>query len=239
MEHGQGSAKYRGGDGFSVDGHLGLVEVQPSLAVHEERQLAVLDRVVPSPRFVAVLQGPLNRSKPIAGSRHGVDQSMARRVFVVVEVADGALALRAGIQRVDEHVGDGGRAGDLDAGTSQVLRHGRYAPVGSVNLRDGRVRRHDAVFKGAAQHLGALGPQVVYTNHELVVRRDEVFQELSSEYLIRPFDVRVCNSLARFGHVLLRLQGVCSRNHGTTWLPRRYGVAGSSRSGSHGRATLE
>ena len=191
MEHRQRGAEDCGGDGLAVDGHLGLVEVQPSLAVHEERQLAVLDRVVASSRLVVVLQRPVNRSEPVAGSRHGVDQPVARRVFVVVQVADRALTLRAGIQRVDEHVGDRRRPRDLDAGTSQVLRDWGYAPVGGVDLRDGRVRGHDAVFQGAAQHLGALGPQVVYSPYELVVRRDEVPQEFRREYLIRPFDARV------------------------------------------------
>ena len=52
VEHRQRGAEYRGGHGLAVYGHLGLVEVQSSLAVHEERQLAVLDRGsgVPSPR---------------------------------------------------------------------------------------------------------------------------------------------------------------------------------------------
>ena len=133
---------------------------------------------------------------------------MSRGVFVVVKVADGALALRAGVERVDEHVGDRGGAGDLDAGASEVLRDGRDAPFCCVDLRDGRVRGQYAVFQGAAEDIGPLGPQVVDTTHEFVVRRDEVLQELGSEYLIGPFDVRVCYSLARFGHVLLRLVGL-------------------------------
>ena len=146
VEHGERRAKDRGGDGLTVDGHLGLVEVQPSLAVHEEWQLAVLNRVVAASRLVVVLQRPVDRSEPIAGRRNGVDQAVTRRVFIVVEVADRALTLRAGIQRVDEHVGDRRRPRDLDAGTPQVLRDGRNAPIGGVDLRDGRVRGHDAVF---------------------------------------------------------------------------------------------
>ena len=33
----------RGGHGLAVDGDVGLVEVEPALAVHEERQLALGD----------------------------------------------------------------------------------------------------------------------------------------------------------------------------------------------------
>ena len=65
-----------------------------------------------------------------------------------------------------------------------------------------------AVFEGESEHLGPLSPQIVNAAYEFVVGRDEVLQELGGEYLIRPFDVRVCDSLARFGHVLLRLVGL-------------------------------
>ena len=46
VEEGQRGAEDGGGDGRAVDRHVGLVEVQAALAVHEERQLAVRDPVV-------------------------------------------------------------------------------------------------------------------------------------------------------------------------------------------------
>ena len=208
MEYGQGGAENGGGDGHPVDGHLRLVEVESSLAVHEERQLTVLDGVVAAPCLVAELQGSLDCAEPITSGGHGVDQAVAGRVFVVVEVADCALTLRAGVDRVDEHVGHRRRPSYLDSGATEVLWHGRDAPFCCVDLRDGRVRGHDAVFQGSTEHLETLGPQVVDSPHEFVVRRDEVFEELRGEYFIGPFDVCVCDSLARFGHVLLRLVGL-------------------------------
>ena len=89
----------------AVDGDLLLVEVEAALPVHEEGDLAVLDCVVASRRPVGELECTLDRSEPVPRRCHGVDEPMACRVLVVVQVALRPRAVGPGVEGVDEHAG--------------------------------------------------------------------------------------------------------------------------------------
>src|SRR5439155_25527894 len=52
-EQGQGRAEDGGGDGSAVHRDVRLVQVKPTLAVHEERQLPGRDAIVPAARGVS------------------------------------------------------------------------------------------------------------------------------------------------------------------------------------------
>src|SRR5215467_15660707 len=113
------------GHGTAVHGHFGFVEMEAALAVHEEGQLAGRDLVRAIACGVGEGELSVHRGEAVMGGAHGVDQAMARGVLVVVEVTLRALALGPRIERIDEHAGDGAWPGDLDAGTLEVVRHGR------------------------------------------------------------------------------------------------------------------
>ena len=129
VEEGQRGAEDGGGDGGAVHGELRLVELEPSLAMHEEGQLAGGDPVLASALAVAEGQLAVHRGEPVVGGAHGVDQPMPGGVLVVVEVALRPLAFRPGIQGIDEHAGDRARTRDLDARLAQVGRHRRHLPT--------------------------------------------------------------------------------------------------------------
>jgi hypothetical protein len=129
MEERERGPQQRGVDRAAVHGDVGLVQVQAPLAVHEEGQLAGRDPVLPVAGGVAKVQLALHGRHPVVGGRHGIHQPVAARILVVVEIALRALTFRPGVQRVDEHRGNGARTGDLDAGFEEVRRDGRDPPV--------------------------------------------------------------------------------------------------------------
>ena len=177
----QRGAEDRRGDRLAVHRDLRLVQVQAALAVHEERQLAGRDAVLPIPLAVHVLQLVVHRGEPIVAGAHRVDQAMPRRVLVVVEIALGALPFRPRVERVDEHAGDRARARDLDAGRGQVLRHRRHLPVGRGGRARGQRLGQPALPERAHEPLVALGAQRVRARGELVAQADEVVAELGGE----------------------------------------------------------
>src|SRR5262249_57415974 len=117
------------GHGTAVHAHFRLVEVEAALAVHEKGQLAGGDLVGAVAGGVGEGELPVHRGESVVGGAYRVDQPVARRVFVVVEVALGALAFRPRVERVDEHAGDRAGAGDLDAGAPKIVGHGRHLPI--------------------------------------------------------------------------------------------------------------
>ena len=173
--------KYGGRDGLAVDGDVGLVEVDAALAVHEEGELAGLDLVLALAPLVEVLQGALDGGEPVAGGGDGVDEAVAGGVLVVVQVALGADASGTGVEGVDEHVGDGDGAGDLDAGPPQVLGDGRDLPVAGVGLGLWQVGRKLALGQGPVEHVDALPPQVMNGGGEPVVEGHQVLDEVVCE----------------------------------------------------------
>src|SRR5207244_1088222 len=102
------------------DANVGFVQVHAALAMHEERQLARRDLVFALALGVVEIELATHRGQPVDGGAHGVDESVAARVLVVVEVALGALALRTGVERVDEHGGDRAWSGVLGARLLEV-----------------------------------------------------------------------------------------------------------------------
>jgi len=70
-------AEDRGVHRLAVDRDVGLVEVEPALAVHEERELARRDPVAPA--AFSVLEGELavDRGEAVLGRPHRVDEPVA------------------------------------------------------------------------------------------------------------------------------------------------------------------
>src|SRR5215813_481467 len=126
--------------------------MEAALAVHEKWQLAGRDLVRAVACGVGEGELPDDRGESVMGRAHGVDQAVARGVLVVVEVALRALALGPWIQRIDEHAGDGAWPRDLDAGTLEVVRHGRHLPVPRGGGRRRRRARQRPLLEGAPEH---------------------------------------------------------------------------------------
>src|SRR5207249_2208102 len=103
----------RGVDGRAVDRDVGLVEVEPALAVHEERELSRRDPVALAALAILERELAVDRGETVVRGADRVDEPVAARILVVVQVALGALALGPGIERVDEHGRDRARARDL------------------------------------------------------------------------------------------------------------------------------
>src|SRR5262249_34947102 len=97
------------GHGTAVHAHLRLVAGETALAVRRKGQLAGGGGVGAGAGGVGEGERPVHGGESVVGGAYRVAQPVARRVFVVVEVALGALAFRPRVERVDEHAGD--RAG--------------------------------------------------------------------------------------------------------------------------------
>ena len=173
--------------GLPADGDLRLVEVQAALAVHEEGERAVLHGVVAAAGLVAVRQAARDGEHPVVGGPHRVDEPVPRRVLVVVQVALCADAVGAGVEGVDEHGGDGGGAGDLNARLAELGRHGGHAPR-LRGVAGGRGRRQLAVA-GAGLRLRARLPERGHAGAERPVHVREVVAELRREQLRRAFGI--------------------------------------------------
>ena len=72
--------------GRPVYRHVGLIEVHPALAVHEEREPPLLHAVVAAALDVVVGESPFDRTHAIEGRPDRVDEPVSRGVLVVVQV---------------------------------------------------------------------------------------------------------------------------------------------------------
>jgi hypothetical protein len=97
--------------------------------VHEEGQRAILNSVASTPRFIVVRESAFNGMESVEGRLDSVYQPVSCRVLIVVKVAFSAGAIGTGVEGVDEHVGDGNGAGDLDAWLPKLCWHCWHLPV--------------------------------------------------------------------------------------------------------------
>ncbi len=159
-----------------VDAHVGFVQVHAALTMHEERQLARRDLVFALALGVVEIELATHRGQPVDGGAHGVDESVAARVLVVVEVALGALALRTGVERVDEHRGDRAWSGDLDARLLELVGNGRHLPVAGGRLAR-RQRRRAAARVRVGEQPRAVGAQLQRARVQAIVERGQELVE--------------------------------------------------------------
>ena len=175
--------------------HLGLVEVQAALAVHEERQLAVGDPVLAIALAVDEAKLAVHRGQTVVAGAHGVDEPVAGRVLVVVEIALRPLALGTGIQGIDEHARDRAWPRDLDARRPKILGHRRHLPVAGRASARRRRPRHDPLLQRPPQHPVALGAQCVRARREGVVHPHEIREERGREERVGALDGHDANAI--------------------------------------------
>ena len=97
MSHCQPETENRSWDRVSVDLEFVLVEVSPTLSVHEERKLSWLKLVRPVSSRVVEAESAQGCVSTVDGRHNGVTKSVAGRVLVIVEIAGGTLSVGAGI----------------------------------------------------------------------------------------------------------------------------------------------
>ncbi len=165
--------------------------------MHEEGQLAVGQAILAAPIGIGKRQGAFNRCQAVPRRRQRIDQPVPGGVLVVIEVANGTRALRSGIQRVDEHVGDGGRPRDFDAGAFQVLRHRRHLPIAGVDVRNRGMGGEDAVLQGAAQYLGAARAQRLDARRKFLMQVHQIIEKGIAKEFGRPCYRSKCHSRCR------------------------------------------
>src|SRR5207253_9700522 len=171
----------RGVDGRAVDRDVGLVEVEPALAVREERELSRRDPVAFAALAILERELAVDRGETVVRGADRVDEPVAARILVVVQIALGALALGPGIERVDEHGRDRARARDLDPGLPELVGNRRNAPVSDIRRAHRRVAGHDLLVQRSPQDLGALDAELEGARAERVVQEDQILAERRSE----------------------------------------------------------
>src|SRR2546428_843113 len=215
--------------------------MQPALAVHEERQIAVGDLVVAVPLAVDEGELPVHRGQSIVRGAHGVDQPMAARVLVVVQIAGGALALGPGVQRVDEHGGDRARPRDLDAGLLEIVGHRRNPPRPGVGLADRRTAR-PYMLPPPALHARGLGVRIpplfgrwgssvaetLFACSPIREKERDLWIRLTGDDQRRALAdsrVRPHRRFSRKGWIELDVEGIEDMGRAVRWLRRGYTAA--------------
>jgi len=155
--------------------------VEPALAVHEERELSRRDPVAFAALAILERELAVDRGETVVRGADRVDEPVAARILVVVQVALGALALGPGIERVDEHGRDRARARDLDPGLPELVGNRRNAPVPGIRRAHRRVAGHDVLVQRSPQDFGAPGAELERAGAERVVQEDQILAERRSE----------------------------------------------------------
>src|SRR5439155_737744 len=188
VEERERGAEDRGVHRLAVDGDVGLVEMEPAFAVHEERQLPRREPVAPPALAVLERELAVDRGEAVMRGADRVDEPVAPRILVVVQVARGALAFGPGVERVDEHGRDRARARDLDPGPLEIVGNGRNAPAPARRRAHGRVAGHHVLLERTLEHLVAPLAQLQGARPERVVQADHVLAERRSEKPRGSFD---------------------------------------------------
>ena len=197
VEQGERRAENRRRYRLAVDRHVRLVEMQAALTVHEERQVAFGQAILAAAAGVGKGQRAFHRRQAVPCCGQGIDQPVAGGVFVIVQVAGGTRALGPRVQRVDEHVGDGGGPRDFDAGAFQLLGDRRHLPIAGVGVRHRGMGGQHAVFQSAAQHLGAAGAQRLDARRKCLVHVYQIIEKGIAENLRRSRHRSECHALCR------------------------------------------
>jgi hypothetical protein len=96
--------------------------------MHEERQWTGFDPIAFAALQILRAECALHRSLAIVRRGNRVGEPVSAGVFVVVQIAHGALAFRAGIERLNHHRGYRSGSGDLDPRQRKRRRQSRYLP---------------------------------------------------------------------------------------------------------------
>ena len=170
---------------LAVDAHIVLRQVPAARADHDDRTWRVgAQRVGLSALRIGEGQGAVGGGREVGNRVDDVEPARGRGIFQV-----GQPDLRTGVQRVDGHLGRGGRACDLHAAVAQRLRGFGDLPVAGAH---GFCFRIEVDGLGGGELLAAYssgGEQLVAGAGELLVQLLDERQGFVREDLLRIGDV--------------------------------------------------
>jgi hypothetical protein len=101
-----GNSEQRRCDWPSIEHQRGFIEIKTPFAMHEKRPRPRFEPISFAALWILRYEDPFGGGFTIARGSDGIGQTMTGGVFVVIQIAHGALTFRSGIERLNHHCGD-------------------------------------------------------------------------------------------------------------------------------------